>query len=170
MYPVADFVLFVTSLAAMFYCRTLAKRLDNLKRMDGGVGAAISALSQQVDSMQDALSATRKFSGAAADNLGEMTARAEIAAGRLEILLANVHQNPAREKPSERRTESESEGRLAPLRLQWQNRIRTSQQAENLFQPDRADPRIDLPPETGALIAALKEALNTRHPSAEVPQ
>jgi hypothetical protein len=93
---ISDMLIVAASFAAMFYCRSLGIRLRKFKDLDQGVGAAIAALSVQVDELRGAMAATRRVSGTATDNLLEMTARAEIAAGRLEILLANVHDNPAR--------------------------------------------------------------------------
>lgn len=89
---IADVILIAGVFAAALYCATLARRLRGLSRLDSGLGAAITALSQQVDEMQVSLSAAKKVSGASARDLVDMTARAEIAAGRLELLLATLHE------------------------------------------------------------------------------
>lgn len=88
---IADGLLIAAAIAAAFYCHVLALRLRRLRDMDGGVGAAIAALSGQVEEMRAALAAARAVSGESARALSETTARAEIAAGRLELLLAALH-------------------------------------------------------------------------------
>lgn len=92
---IADGLLIAGVFAAAFYCFTLARRLRGLNSLDSGLGAAISALSQQVDEMQVSLGTAKKISGANTRELIDMTARAEIAAGRLELLLATLHDRDA---------------------------------------------------------------------------
>ncbi|MEX0969308.1 MAG: hypothetical protein WD046_02550 [Paracoccaceae bacterium] len=89
---IADVLLIAGVFAAAFYCATLARRLRRLSQLDTGLGAAIATLSQQVDEMQVSLSTAKKVSGASSRELVEMTARAEMAAGRLELLLAVLHE------------------------------------------------------------------------------
>ncbi|UPH71813.1 hypothetical protein LGT41_0003045 [Abyssibius alkaniclasticus] len=92
---IADVLLIAGVFAAAFYCAMLARRLRGLSQLDTGLGAAIATLSQQVDEMQVSLTTAKKISGASSRELVEMTARAEIAAGRLELLLATLHERDA---------------------------------------------------------------------------
>lgn len=96
---IADVLMIAGVFAAAFYCATLARRLRGLSKLDTGLGAAIATLSQQVDEMQVSLSTAKKISGSNARELVDMTARAEIAAGRLELLLATLHERDV-EKPA----------------------------------------------------------------------
>ena len=88
---IADGLLISAALCAAIYCHVLAGRLRRLRDMDGGVGAAIAALSTQVEEMRAALESARAASGESAETLAQTAARAEMAAGRLELLLASVH-------------------------------------------------------------------------------
>lgn len=88
---IADGLLIAAALCAAVYCHVLAGRLRRLRDLDGGVGAAIAALSGQVEEMRAALDGARAASGESAEALARTTARAEMAAGRLELLLASVH-------------------------------------------------------------------------------
>ncbi len=121
---IADMLLLAGTFAAAFYCRTLAVKMSKFKNLDQGLGAAIATLSAQVDSMKAALTSTRQFSGDAVNNLQEMTARAEIAAGRLEILTANVLENKRANKQND--ATNLAGGTMAyrlPLKLRPQDRL-----------------------------------------------
>ncbi len=91
----ANGLLLAATAAAAFYCYVLAKRVRGLMDLDAGLGGAITALSRQVDEMKASVDAARHISGKSVRELSEMTARAEIAAGRLELLLATLHENSA---------------------------------------------------------------------------
>ena len=92
---VADGLLLAGSAAAAFYCFVLARRVRRLTDLDVGLGGAITALSQQVEGMKASVDQAKQVSGASAQEVVAMTARAEIAAGRLELLLATLHENSA---------------------------------------------------------------------------
>jgi hypothetical protein len=106
---IADALLIAGALGAAFYCRTLARRLTALRDMDSGLGAAIAALSRQVDEMRVSLDAAKSLTGDQTREITQLVARAEMAAGRLELLLASLHEGERR-KPigaaAERRTTS----------------------------------------------------------------
>ncbi|MBL4807489.1 MAG: hypothetical protein JKY31_09380 [Rhodobacteraceae bacterium] len=89
---IADGLLIAGALAAAFYCYVLSRKIKGLSRLDTGLGGAISALSVQVDEMQVSVKAAAKASGASMKDLVEITNRAEIAAGRLELLMVAVHE------------------------------------------------------------------------------
>lgn len=90
---IADGLLLAGTTAAAFYCYILARRVRGLTDLDAGLGGAITALSRQVDDMKSSVDGAKRATGASAKELIAMTARAEIAAGRLELLLATLHEN-----------------------------------------------------------------------------
>ena len=90
---IADGLLLAGTMAAAFYCYILARRVRGLTDLDAGLGGAITALSRQVDDMKSSVNVAKQSTGASAKELVAMTARAEIAAGRLELLLATLHEN-----------------------------------------------------------------------------
>lgn len=90
---IANGLLLAGTAAAAFYCYVLARRVKALTDLDTGLGGAITALSRQVEEMRASVDLAKKVSGSSAKELVAMTARAEIAAGRLELLLATLHEN-----------------------------------------------------------------------------
>lgn len=96
---IADVLLIAGALSAALYCMILARRIKSLSRLDSGLGGAISALSQQVEEMRTSVKAATQASGASMKDLMEVTGRAEIAAGRLELLLSTVHERGKPPKP-----------------------------------------------------------------------
>ncbi|MFN3613621.1 MAG: hypothetical protein ACK4WC_03570 [Rubrimonas sp.] len=95
---IADALLIAGASGAAVYCMVLSRRLRALKGLDSGLGAAIATLSRQVDEMKGSLDAAKAVTGDQNRNLTQLTARAEMAAGRLELLLAALHEN-GRERP-----------------------------------------------------------------------
>jgi outer membrane murein-binding lipoprotein Lpp len=93
---IADALLIAGAVGAAVYCRALARRLGALRDMDSGLGAAIAALSRQVDEMRSSLEAAKSISGDQTREVAQLTARAEMAAGRLELLLASLHEGGER--------------------------------------------------------------------------
>ncbi len=89
---IADGFMIAAALAAALYCYVLSRKIKNLMRLDTGLGGAISALSLQVDQIQNSVRAATKASGASLEELVDITSRAEIAAGRLELLMVSVHE------------------------------------------------------------------------------
>jgi hypothetical protein len=94
---IADALLIAGALGAALYCRTLAQRLGALSSLDSGLGAAIAALSRQVDELRVSLDQAKSVSGDQAREVSQLTARAEVAAGRLELLLASLHEGEGRQ-------------------------------------------------------------------------
>lgn len=93
---VADGLLIAAALTAGVYCHVLAKRLRRLGDLDAGLGGAVAALSRQADELRRAMEASRKAAGEQTRELARRTARAEAAAGRLEILIAAMHDAESR--------------------------------------------------------------------------
>ncbi len=96
---IADVLLIAGALGAAFYCMVLARRIKSLSRLDSGLGGAISELSAQVEEMRASVKAATQASGTGIKDLMEVTGRAEIAAGRLELLLSTVHERGQPPKP-----------------------------------------------------------------------
>jgi hypothetical protein len=96
---IADGLLIAGALGAALYCRSLSQRLNRLKDLDSGLGAAIAALSRQVDELREQLASVKTMAGDQTRELVTLTARAEMAAGRLELLLASLHEGGHR-KPA----------------------------------------------------------------------
>ncbi len=97
---IADGLLLAGTMAAIFYCYILARRVRRLTDLDAGLGGAITALSRQVDGMKLSVDAAKQVTGASTKELVGMTARAEIAAGRLELLLSTLHENSEADRVS----------------------------------------------------------------------
>lgn len=85
---IADALLIAGAAGAALYCRALSRRLSQLRDLDSGLGAAIAALSRQVDELRASLESAKTVSGDQSREMVQLTARAEMAAGRLELLLA----------------------------------------------------------------------------------
>ncbi len=94
---VADMLLVAGALGAGFYCFILARRLTRFNDLESGVGGAVAVLSAQVDDLTRTLVAAQKAAGASTVSLGDLTARAEDAAKRLELMLASMHDLPPTE-------------------------------------------------------------------------
>ena len=103
---IADALLIAGAAGAALYCRALGARLNRLKDLDSGLGAAIAALSRQVDDLRASLEAAKDMGGDQKRELAQLAARAESAAGRLELLLASLHEGGGRKSaaPAGRRS------------------------------------------------------------------
>jgi len=108
---IADGLLLAGTTATAFYCYILARRVRGLTDLDAGLGGAITALSRQVDDMKSSVDVAKQATGASAKELIGMTARAEIAAGRLELLLATLHENKDAANAIRREENPRMEGR-----------------------------------------------------------
>ena len=96
---IADGMIIAAALAAALYCYVLSRKIKGLMRLDTGLGGAITALSLQVDEIQASVKAATRASGASMKELVDITSRAEIAAGRLELLMVSVHERGQEPKP-----------------------------------------------------------------------
>ncbi len=108
---ISDGLLLAGTTAAAFYCYILARRVRGLTDLDAGLGGAITALSRQVEDMKSSVDVAKQVTGASAKELIAMTARAEIAAGRLELLLATLHENTSVEGGIHREEKTRMENR-----------------------------------------------------------
>lgn len=91
---IADILLIAGAFSAAAYCYVLAARLKRFTALESGMGSAIAVLSAQVDDMTQALENARGAAMGSASSLENLTARAEAAATRLELLLASLHDLP----------------------------------------------------------------------------
>ncbi len=91
---ISDILLIGAALAATGYCIVLSRRLRKFTDLEQGVGGAIAVLSVQVDDMTKTLKSAQSSAAESARSLGDLTARAEGAAQRLELLVASLHDLP----------------------------------------------------------------------------
>lgn len=91
---IADFLLACGAFGAAFYCYVLAGRLRRFTTLESGMGGAIAVLSAQVDDMTRLLDQARAAATGSVSKLEEQTTRAELAAARLELLVAALHDLP----------------------------------------------------------------------------
>jgi hypothetical protein len=91
---IADFLLAAGAFGAAVYCYILSMRLRKFTTLETGMGGAIAVLSAQVDDMTRALERARGAATGSASSLESLTLRAETVAGKLEILVASMHDLP----------------------------------------------------------------------------
>lgn len=167
---IADGLMVAASLVAAIYCMVLAARVRRLKDLDRGLGAAIAQLSHQVDGMQSALGEAKRVSGASVRELRELTARAEMAAGRLELLLAALHDRDGARpldrrppRPAARREAAERPEAPRPGAAAGPAPAMAAPTAESSPESPPESPRLDSPrPESPAAPADANEALRRR--------
>jgi hypothetical protein len=92
---IADILLISGAFGAGIYCYVLAARLRKFTTLENGMGGAIAVLSAQVDDMTRVLEAARGSATGSVASLSEIAGRAEMAAKRLELLLATLHDLPS---------------------------------------------------------------------------
>ena len=91
---IADMLLAAGAFGAAIYCYVLAGRLKRFAALESGMGGAIAVLSAQVDDMTRALEAAHGAATGSAANLEGLTRRAEAISGKLELLVASMHDLP----------------------------------------------------------------------------
>ena len=91
METIADILLVAGALDAGIYCFVLARRLARFNDLENGIGGAVAVLSVQVDDLTRALAVAQKVASDSSGTLDNLTERAETVAGRLEILVASLH-------------------------------------------------------------------------------
>nr|WP_254695484.1 hypothetical protein [Oceanicola sp. D3] len=91
---IADILMAAGALGAGAYCLVLSRRLSRFTDLETGMGGAVAVLSVQVDDLTKALAEARKASSGSVGQLTELTKRAEESAGKLEVLLASLHDLP----------------------------------------------------------------------------
>lgn len=117
---IADILLFGASVGAAAYCYVLAARLRRFTTLETGMGGAIAVLSAQVDDMTKALQKAQGVAGGAEQRLQDLTARAEQVSGKLELLVASLHDLPDPQSRERRAEELKSE--VEPRRMRFVRR------------------------------------------------
>lgn len=110
---IADGLLIAGALAAALYCLVLSRRVSALKNMDSGLGGAIAGLSARVEQTRVSLADTKAATSDMTRNLQNATARAEMAAGRLELLLATLHDTTSGDETPLREIRSAKQAEMA---------------------------------------------------------
>lgn len=98
---ITDILLIAGAFGAALYCLVLSRRLSKLTNLETGVGGAIASLSARVDHLNATLEHARKATTTSAESLDELTGKAEGVAGRLELLVASLHDLPLGEEEGE---------------------------------------------------------------------
>lgn len=91
---IANILLAAGAFGAAIYCYVLSRRLARFTTLETGMGGAIAVLSAQVDDMTRALQTAQDTARGSATSLEALTARAEAAAARLDLILATMHDLP----------------------------------------------------------------------------
>lgn len=94
METLADILLGAGALGAAIYCIVLSRRLRRFNNLETGMGGAVAVLSAQVDDMTKTLNSARDAAQESARMLTDLTARAEKAASKLELMMASLHDLP----------------------------------------------------------------------------
>ncbi|MFQ6752796.1 DUF6468 domain-containing protein [Cereibacter sphaeroides] len=108
---IANILMAGGTFGAALYCYVLGQRLKRFSTLEGGMGGAIAVLSAQVDEMTRALEKARAAATHSASSLDGLTVRAESVAARLELMLASMHDIPARAPDPQPDPEIEAERR-----------------------------------------------------------
>ena len=91
---VSDLLLAAGAFGAAIYCHILSGRLKRFNALESGMGGAIAVLSAQVDDMTRALTAAQKQAQHSSEGLEALVRRGDAAAGRLELMMASLHDLP----------------------------------------------------------------------------
>lgn len=96
---IADALLASGAFGTAVYCFVLQRRLTRFTQLENGMGGAIAVLSAQVDDLTKALTVAQGTAAQSTRRLEDLTARADAAAVRLELLVSSLHDLP---EPDER--------------------------------------------------------------------
>ncbi|MBT2131658.1 hypothetical protein KKW20_11085 [Planktotalea lamellibrachiae] len=91
---IADTLMAAGALGAAIYCIVLSRRLKRFNNLQNGMGGAVAVLSAQVDDMTKTLIKAQSAAGKSAEQLGDLTQRAEAASRKLELMMASLHDLP----------------------------------------------------------------------------
>lgn len=95
---IADLILVFAAGGATFYCFVLSHRLRRFTDLEKGVGGAVAVLSTQVDDLSVAMEAAQTNASTSVATLEDVCRRSEVAASRLELLLASLHDLPTKDQ------------------------------------------------------------------------
>lgn len=102
---IADLMLIAGALGAAFYCYILSRRLSSLNSAEGGIGEAISTLSEQVERLGQTLDGSREHAEAVEQRLRETVEQAEKAENALATALSAMPTPRTAAKPQTQRTD-----------------------------------------------------------------
>ncbi len=91
---IADILLIAGAFGAGLYCLVLSRRLRRFTDLEKGVGGAVAVLSAQVDDLTKTLAGAQATAKMSVSTLDDVSARAEAAGTRLELLVASMHDLP----------------------------------------------------------------------------
>lgn len=135
---VADILLVAGAIGAGLYCFVLARRLNRFNDLEKGVGGAVAVLSSQVDDLNRTLTAAKSASDGSNAALDALTGRAEAVAGRLELLMASMHDLPDRDATGPQTNSEDTEPLHEPGKLPMFMRHGESRKGITGAPPDRA--------------------------------
>jgi hypothetical protein len=92
-------LLFAASLFAGGYCWVLARRVEDLKSLDKGLGGSIVTLTRQIELARLTLEEARSASKDTRQDLGQLVAKADAAASQLKLLIAAAPVQPPAPAP-----------------------------------------------------------------------
>ena len=169
METVANILLISGTLAATFYCRVLALRVSKLKGLNQGLDSAILSLSESVEILRSTLQTTVSHNLQFSKNLAEVSQRAEIAAGRLHILLSNTVNVKT---PEVNDKAMGPQNVLASQQLPVRLRSSTNAPIQNPKFDDRNHKNVQwrdalLENDSGSLVMELRQALGVATPHSE---
>jgi hypothetical protein len=95
-------LLFAASLFAGGYCWVLARRVEDLKSLDKGLGGSIVTLTRQIELARLTLEEARSASKDTRQDLGQLVAKADAAASQLKLLIAAAPVQPPAPAPAAR--------------------------------------------------------------------
>lgn len=106
---IADLLLIAAAIGAAFYCFILSRRLSTLNSAEGGIGEAITTLSDRVAQLEQTLKASRQSAEDAERGLRETLKKAEEMETALAAALSVTSQLPMRTqvKPQPQRAEAQ---------------------------------------------------------------
>lgn len=105
---IADALLAAGAVGAAIYCIVLSRRLKRFNNLQNGMGGAVAVLSAQVDDMTKTLEQARSAAGNSAEQLLDLTTRAEAASRKLELMMASLHDLPEEQSSPSPNTEPSS--------------------------------------------------------------
>lgn len=100
MMMIADILLVAGAFGAGLYCFVLSRRLRRFTDLEKGVGGAVAVLSAQVDDLTKTLNQAQTTAKTSVGTLDDVSARAEAAGRRLELLVASLHDLPEPHMPT----------------------------------------------------------------------
>ena len=138
-------LLMAATLFAGGYCWVLARRVRALKSLDSGLGGAIVTLTRQVELARTTLDEARAASRDTRQDLAQLVAKADGAAGQLRMLIAAAPVPAARSRAASPSPRSRCRRPAPPPRRRSPRRSSPSVPAAARSRPQPAAPRAAAP-------------------------